>query len=86
MAPRRSPAHPRRDLPASTSLTITAANGVGTAASQNFTLSVSATTQAPAITSASSTTFAAGTAGTFTVTATGLPSPTLTETGHCRLA
>jgi hypothetical protein len=63
------------------SLTITAANAVGTVASQNFTLSVSATTQAPAITSAGSTAFMAGTAGTFNVTATGLPSPTLTETG-----
>ncbi len=37
--------------------------------------------QAPAITSANSTTFTVGTAGSFTVTATGTPTPTLTETG-----
>ena len=35
----------------------------------------------PAITSANTTTFAVGTAGTFTVTATGTPIPTLSETG-----
>ena len=37
--------------------------------------------QAPAITSANGTTFTVGTAGSFTVTATGFPAPTLTETG-----
>jgi hypothetical protein len=36
---------------------------------------------APAITSASSTTFTVGVAGSFTVTATGSPTPSLTETG-----
>src|SRR6267378_5098114 len=36
---------------------------------------------APAITSASSTSFTVGTAGSFTVTTTGSPTPTLTETG-----
>ncbi len=60
------------------SLTITASNGVGTQASQSFTLTVN---QAPAITSAGSTTFAVGAAGTFTVTATGFPAPTFTLTG-----
>jgi Putative Ig domain len=35
----------------------------------------------PVITSANSTTFAAGVAGTFTVTTTGTPTPSLTETG-----
>ena len=39
------------------------------------------TSQAPAITSASSTTFTVGMAGTFTVTATGSPTPTISETG-----
>ncbi len=38
-------------------------------------------TQAPAITSASNTTFDEGTAGTFTVTATGSPTPSLSESG-----
>ena len=60
-------------------LTLTASNGVGTAASQSFTLKVN---QAPAITSANTTTFTVGsTAGSFTVTTTGAPTPTLTETG-----
>jgi hypothetical protein len=56
----------------------TASNGVGTAATQNFTLTVG---QPPAITSANNTTFTVGTAGTFTVTATGFPAPTFSETG-----
>ena len=47
------------------SITITASNGVGTAATQSFTLTVN---PALAITSANSTTFAVGTAGTFAVT------------------
>ena len=65
-------------------LTITAANGVGSGVSQNFTLTVNPippTTQAPVITSAGSTTFAAGKASTFTVTSSGLPTPTLSEAG-----
>ena len=38
--------------------------------------------QAPTITSANSTTFVVGTAGSFTVTATGFPTPTFTESGN----
>jgi len=59
-------------------ITITAANGIGSNAMQSFTLTVN---QAPAITSANNTTFTVGSAGTFTVTKTGFPAPTLTETG-----
>jgi len=59
-------------------LTITAANGVGTPAVQNFSLVVQAP---PAFTSASSTTFTVGTASSFTVTASGAPAPTLSMTG-----
>ena len=59
-------------------ITITATNGVGPDATQNFTLTVD---QAPAITSGNSTTFTVGAAGTFTVTATGYPAPTFSETG-----
>ena len=59
-------------------LTITAANGVLPDATQSFTLTVD---QAPAITSADSTTFTTGAAGTFTVTTTGFPTSALTETG-----
>lgn len=59
-------------------ITFTAQNGVGANATQNFTLTVGL---APAVTSASSTTFTVGSAGTFTVTATGFPVPTYSETG-----
>ncbi|MGO9752880.1 MAG: beta strand repeat-containing protein, partial [Solirubrobacteraceae bacterium] len=60
-------------------ITITAANGIGTSATQSFTLTVD---QAPAITSANAATFTAGTAGSFAVTTTGLPTPTpITESG-----
>src|SRR5215831_20881106 len=59
-------------------ITFTAINGVGTAASQSFTLTVNT---APVIASANSTTFTVGTLGTFSVTTTGTPTPSLTETG-----
>ena len=59
-------------------ITITASNGIGTAATQAFTLTVNA---APKITSAGAATFSVSTAGSFTVTATGFPTPALTETG-----
>ncbi len=60
------------------SISITASNAAGTSAAQTFTLTVD---QAPAIISAASATFTTGTAGTFTVTATGYPAPTFTRTG-----
>ena len=63
------------------SITFTAANGVGSNATQSFTLTVNAASAAPSITSANSTTFTVGTAGSFTVTATGFPAPSLSETG-----
>jgi hypothetical protein len=59
-------------------ITVTAQNGVAPNATQNFTLTVG---QAPAITSANSTTFTVSSAGTFTVTATGFPAPTFSESG-----
>jgi hypothetical protein len=59
-------------------ITITATNGVGTNATQAFTLTVN---QAPAITSANTTIFSPNTAGSFTVTASGYPAATFTETG-----
>lgn len=59
-------------------ITITASNGVGTNATQSFTLTVD---QPPAITSVAATTFVAGSAGTFTVTTTGYPASALSETG-----
>src|SRR4029077_2315759 len=58
-------------------LTFTASNGVGNAASQSFTLKVK---QTPAITSANNTTYTLGAAGSFTVTTTGSPTPSLSET------
>ena len=58
-------------------ITITASNSAGTT-TQTFTLAVN---QAPAITSANSTTFTVGSAGSFTVTTTGKPAPAMTESG-----
>ncbi|HEU5269298.1 MAG TPA: putative Ig domain-containing protein [Jatrophihabitans sp.] len=61
-------------------LTFTASNGVPPNATQNFTLTV---TELPSITSADHSTFAVGSAGTFTVTTNaGFPASTsITETG-----
>ncbi len=59
-------------------LTFTPSNSVGTGTTQTFTLIVD---QAPVISSANGTTFTVGTAGSFTVTATGTPTPTFSETG-----
>jgi Bacterial Ig domain/Putative Ig domain len=59
-------------------LTFTAANGVLPDAVQSFTLNVH---EAPAITSATATTFTVGTPGTFTVTTTGFPAPTVSQSG-----
>src|SRR6266849_5519927 len=65
-------------------ITFTATNSTLPNATQSFTLTVNPAPivgVAPAITSLISTTFTVGTAGTFTVTATGTPAPTLSETG-----
>ncbi len=53
-------------------VTITASNGITPIATQSFTLTVDGP---PAITSGDSTTFTEGSAGTFTVTTSGLPDP-----------
>jgi hypothetical protein len=65
-------------------ITFSAQNGTTPNASQGFTLTVKPApivNQAPAITSTNNTTFTVGTAGTFMMTATGTPAPTLGETG-----
>jgi hypothetical protein len=62
-------------------ITITATNGISPDASQSFTLNVASTAFAPSITSAASTTFQLGSAGSFTVTATGEPTAALSESG-----
>src|SRR4029077_12262293 len=59
-------------------LTITAHNGVGADATQSFALTVNA---APTVTSPMGATFTIGSAGTFAVTTTGFPKPTLSKTG-----
>lgn len=59
-------------------ITIKASNGTLPNAQQNFTLTVA---QTPAITSAAATSFQVGSAGVFTVTASGFPTPALSETG-----
>lgn len=58
--------------------TITAANGVTPVATQTFTLTVG---QSPAVTSGASTTFETGQAGSFTVTTTGFPTPSISASG-----
>ena len=58
--------------------TFTATNGVSPDATQPFTLVVNA---APVITSANTTTFLANQADSFTVTFTGFPAPSLSESG-----
>jgi hypothetical protein len=59
-------------------ITIGASNGQNPPASQSFTLTVDAP---PTITSANSANFSVGSSGSFTVTTTGVPAPSLTETG-----
>ncbi len=59
-------------------LTLTADNGVGSPATQSFTLTVD---QAPAITSAATTSFLIRHSGSFRVTASGFPTPALGESG-----
>ncbi len=59
-------------------LVFTASNGVGSSATQNFTLTIK---QAPAITSASNAAFTVGSAGSFSLTDTGFPAPTWNELG-----
>ena len=62
--------------------TITASNGVGSDATQNFTIVISLAPVAPTITSAPPpATGTVGTAYNFTVTATGTPAPTFTAPG-----
>ena len=62
-------------------ITFTAHNGIGTDATQSFTLTVGQGSSAPLINSPNSASFVVGTAGSFMVTATGSPTPTLSETG-----
>ena len=59
---------------------LAATNGVGTAATQNFTLTVG-NPVAATITSAAAATFTVGNSSTFTITTTGAPTPTITESG-----
>ncbi len=59
-------------------ITISAAN-VGSTVTQSFTVSVNPTT--PVITTADGATFSVGQAGSFTISATGSPAPSFTESG-----
>ena len=60
-------------------LVVNASNGVGLAASQNFTLTVN---QAPVFANLDHTTFTAGSEGAFTFIATGYPKPTFATTSQ----
>ncbi|HXY36399.1 MAG TPA: putative Ig domain-containing protein, partial [Planctomycetaceae bacterium] len=62
-------------------LTITATNGVGTAATQSFTLTVTGSSSAAKITSGKDATFTIGESGDFNVTVNGSPTPILTMNG-----
>ena len=65
-------------------INLSASNGTLPDATQLFTITVQDAPplpQAPAITSDASTSFTVGTAGTFTITTTGLPTPTLSLAG-----
>ena len=66
-------------------ITITASNGIGKPSIQPFTLTVTAATSKPVITSAASSTATVGTRFKFTVTATGYPLPKITESGSLPL-
>ena len=59
-------------------VTFTASNGVGSSATQSFTLTVH---EAPAITSGNGAVFAVGNAGNFAVTRSGFPLPSLNRSG-----
>jgi Big-like domain-containing protein/putative Ig domain-containing protein len=59
-------------------LTLSAANGIGSAGTQDFVLTVN---QGPVFTSASATTVTVGTSFDFPVSASGSPAPNITETG-----
>jgi YVTN family beta-propeller protein len=62
-------------------ITITAANGVGSPATQAFTLTVTTAASKPAITSASAADATFGALFNFTVTTNGYPVPSMSETG-----
>lgn len=59
-------------------ITLSATNGIGAPVTQAFTLIVN---EAPVFTSADATTFVVGVAGTFTVTSTGFPAPSVGAAG-----
>jgi putative cofactor-binding repeat protein len=62
-------------------ITFTAHNGIEADATQNFVLTVGHSSTAPVINSATGTTFIVGAEGSFTITFTGSPTPTLSEAG-----
>ena len=62
-------------------ISLTAHNGIGTDGTQNFTLTVVQGSIAPSINSPANVSFFAGTLSSFMVTASGSPTPTLSQTG-----
>ena len=62
-------------------IAVTATNGVSPDASQSFLLTVNQSGTPPTITSVNNATFIQGQPGTFTMSATGSPPPTFSETG-----
>jgi hypothetical protein len=64
-----------------TSFAVEVSNGDGNVISSAVTLTVNPLSGAPSITSSANATFTVGTAGSFAVTATGTPAPTISESG-----
>ena len=62
-------------------LTITASNGIGTAARQSLVLTVKTAEREPTFTSVLSGSFSVGAKGSFMLKTAGTPTPTITETG-----
>jgi hypothetical protein len=63
------------------SINLTASNGVSPSAHQSFTLTLRVPPQAPTFVTSGGAYFTTGSPGEFTVAATGVPTPSLTETG-----
>ena len=72
---------PAADIATAGVVNVTVTNVGGGGTSNALTFSINPAPTAPVITSANSTAFTVGTAGSFTVTTTGSPTPSLTETG-----
>jgi hypothetical protein len=72
---------PAADIATAGAVNVTVTNVAGGSTSNALTFTINPASTAPAITSSNTATFTVGTPGNFTVTTTGSPTPSLTETG-----